>query len=281
MARTTYVKAAQQRYRTVPVLDEDGNQKYTAVMAKDGTPKTTKSGRAIQRRVTVEDKTQPLPNYHCTKCGTEIKVGDSYKWVQLRIGTSKQRKNFCSSCSIRSSDTTTSGNLQTFYAAMEAGEDALGSSEALTLTDMAEALRTAAEGVREASEAYGESADNMEDGFGHETESSAAVREKAELLEQFADELESKADDIESMEDPEDVSADDVMVDEPDMPSSEDFEGDDGEVDEEALSDAMADYEQAMSAYESALEEAIEEEKERRRQEAHDAAESILCENPL
>jgi hypothetical protein len=109
MARTTYVRAAQQRYRTVPVFNEDGSPKVTQVLAKDGTPKTAKSGRTIQRRVTREDKTQPLPNYRCERCREEIKVGDPYKWFQLRIGTSKTRKNFCNACPIRQSDTTTSG----------------------------------------------------------------------------------------------------------------------------------------------------------------------------
>jgi len=36
MARVTYVKHAQQRYRTVPVLDGDGNPKHRLVLNRDG-----------------------------------------------------------------------------------------------------------------------------------------------------------------------------------------------------------------------------------------------------
>jgi hypothetical protein len=85
MPRLTTVKKAQQRFRTVPVIDpETGEQKVVPVMRRNGEPKTNKAGRAIVRRLTVEDKTQPLPNRRCSKCGTEIAVGDSYRWWSNR-----------------------------------------------------------------------------------------------------------------------------------------------------------------------------------------------------
>lgn len=288
MARTTYVKHAQQRYRTVPVLDENGKQKVTQVLAKDGSPKTTKGGRAIQRRVTVEDHSQPLPNRRCNKCGREIEVGNPYKWIQLMVGASKQRKNFCNFCPIRQSDTTTSGNLATLYSAIEAAEDVLDDGGPLSLGDIAQALSEAATGVTEAAEAYAESAENMEQGFGHETSSSQEVQEKAEQLEQFASDLEDKAAEIEGMEDPDDVHEDSVLVeaDEPTEPLKEDFFHD--EMTDDQRSDAEQEYEAALigyegarEAYEQAVEDAITEEKDRLREVAVDAAQSALAESPL
>lgn len=143
----------------------------------------------------------------CTKCGTEIKVGDPYKWFANRIGRMSMRKNFCASCPIRQSDQTTSGNLQTLYGAIEAAEDAMASAVELTLDDGAQILRDAAEGVREAAGMYEESADNMESGFGHETSMSEEIREKQNDLESFAEELEGAADDIENLDDPDEDDA--------------------------------------------------------------------------
>lgn len=141
---------------------------------------------------------------YCTRCRTEIKPGDSYRWFATRIGRMSQRKDFCANCRIRPSDQTTSPHLQTIYLAQEAAEDALGQAGPLALADIAEIVRGYAEGVREAGQGYEESADNMEDGFGHETEMSSQIREKAEACESFADEVESAADDIEGLDDPDD-----------------------------------------------------------------------------
>lgn len=81
MARVTFVKKAQQRYATKPVIDpETGVQKITPVLRKDGTPKTTRAkanrpARAIVLRVTEADKDRPLPLLKCDACGDDIKIG--------------------------------------------------------------------------------------------------------------------------------------------------------------------------------------------------------------
>jgi DNA-directed RNA polymerase subunit RPC12/RpoP len=288
MARTHYVRHAQQRYRTVPVM-EDGKPKVVPVKGRDGTQKTTKGGRPISRRVTVEDKSQPLPNYRCTRCGTEIKVGDPYKWFQLRIGTMKQRKNFCGNCTPRQSDMTTSGNLQALYSTIEAAEDALGSLDrsSASLAEIASVLTEAADGVREVSEAYGESADAMEDAFGHETSTSEGVREKAEQLEQFADDLESAASDVEGMEDPDDVNEESVdtsdLDDEPEEPQREDYpDGEDGHIEfDEDMTQYHIERERWEIDHDQAVEDRVEEEKDRLREAAFEAAEEALGNTPM
>jgi hypothetical protein len=142
-------------------------------------------------------------NRRCVKCGTEIKPGDSYKWLANRIGRSSQRKDFCANCQVRASDKTTSPHLQALYGAQEAAEDALAhGGDDLTLSDLAEIARGYGEAVREVGEGYAESADNIEEGFGHETYQSEEIREKAEECESAADTIDSAADDIEGLDDP-------------------------------------------------------------------------------
>lgn len=209
MARVTHVKKAQQRYKTVPVIDPaTGEQKVTPVLRKDGTPKMTRSkpnrpGRPIVMKVTVADKTQPLPPLKCEKCGKDIEIGTPYKHVSPKSGPygGRQRNRHAACPGWKPSELTSSQHLSTIYAAQEAAEEALSAwgdedgHEALQ-----EIITTLAEGFREASESYGESADNIEEGFGHETSMSAELREKAEALESSADEVEQAADDIDEFD---------------------------------------------------------------------------------
>lgn len=211
MARVTHVKKAQQRFKMVPALDGQGNQKVIPVLRKDGTPKKTKAGKEITRRLTVEDRTQPLPNRKCDKCSTEIKVGDPYKWIKPKSGPyGGSMRVRCATCPTwRPSETTSSPALGTLYAAQEQfEEDLAGAEEADAIR---EALTALAEGVREAGQVYTEGADNMEEGFGHETSMSSELREKGEALESAADEIEGKADEIEDWD--EDAAIEEVEAD--------------------------------------------------------------------
>lgn len=91
MARITRVKKAQQRYETVPVLNEDGTVKRTPVIDKrTGEQKVSKRGPVFMT-VTVQDKTKPLPPLECDWPGcdiTEGKIhpGQSYKHISPKSG---------------------------------------------------------------------------------------------------------------------------------------------------------------------------------------------------
>lgn len=196
----------------------------------------------------------------CTRCRIEIKPGDSYKWFSTRIGRMSQRKDFCDNCQIRASDQTTSSHLQTIYLAQESAHDTLDVSGELTLTDIAEAVRSYAEGVREAAESYGESADNIEEGFGHETYQSEEIREKSQACESLADELDSAADDVEGMDDP-DADLDEFL---------EDYEGD--------VEDDKDGESKPVDADDFAT--FVEEKREERREAAIDAARDAINEEP-
>lgn len=190
MARVTHVKKAQQRYATKPVLDEDGNQKVVAVLRKDGTPKTTKHGREITRRVTVADKARPLANLKCEKCGKEIAVGDPYKHISPKSGPyGGRQRNRCEACPMwRPSETTGSAALAEVYGAQEAASDAISEWDGNT-DDLRSILDDAAEGLRSGAEVWRESASNIEDGFGHPTYQSEELNERADTLDSSADEL--------------------------------------------------------------------------------------------
>lgn len=202
MARVTYVKKAQARFKTVPVLDNDGDQKVIPVMRKDGSPKKAKSGREITRRLTVDDPSQPLPNRKCEKCSVEIKVGDPYKWVKPKSGPYGGSKRVrCMACpSWRPSELTSSNALGILYAAQEAFGDAVSGWDREDIGGLEEALDDLASGVREAGEAYIESADNMESGFGTATSVSDEIREKGETLTGAADDIENAKDDLEAFD---------------------------------------------------------------------------------
>jgi hypothetical protein len=191
MARITHVKAAQQRYEQVPVIDpETGQPKQTPVMGKNGQQKVTKRGKPVFLSVTMADKTKPLPNRNCGKCGVEIKVGDPYKHISPRSGPYGGRTLYrCASCP--------SWHVWEYSSSLSArlAEISYNFSEAIDSAesedDVQTALNEAAEAVREIAQEKGESADNIEQGFQHETEQSQELRDISEQLESWADEIEN------------------------------------------------------------------------------------------
>lgn len=190
MARVTYVKKAQQRYETVPVIDPaTGEQKRTPVInRRTGEQKTTKNGRLVFLNVTEADKSKPLPNHTCEKCGTEIKVGDPYKHVSPKSGPYGGRTRYrCDSCPTWKSWELSSSKMAEIYQA----QDECGIESAESYDDARAALGCVAEAARSVAEQYRESAENIESGFGHETYQSQELAEKADEIEGWADELES------------------------------------------------------------------------------------------
>lgn len=193
MARVTYVKKAQPRYRTVPVIDEaTGKQKLTPVMGRDGKQKTNKFGTPTFLRVTEADKSQPLPNRKCESCGKEIEVGAPYKWIKPKSGpyggSLKVRCGDCPTWHVWDYSYSMSARLAQI--AYEAGQ-AFDNTDITTADDVTEILSQAAESIRELAEEKKESASNIEDGFGHETEKSQELNDIAEQLESWADDVEN------------------------------------------------------------------------------------------
>jgi hypothetical protein len=197
MARVTHVKRAQQRYRTVPVLDESGQPKRVPVFKK-GTDvrRTSKHGREQTMLVTRQDRDNPLPMPTCDACHKTIEVGSPYKWIAPKSGPYGGRRlnrhegcptwqvwEYSSSLSAR-----TAQIAHDFWTAFDAGFD--------TEDDVTSMLEDAASEIEALAEEKRESAGNIEDGFGHPTSAS-------EELEQVADDLESWAEDVRSADVPE------------------------------------------------------------------------------
>lgn len=224
MARTTYVKRAQQRYETVPVIDpETGEPKQTPVMRPDGTQKITKSGRPVFRTVTVEDKSKPLPNLTCERDGTEIKPGDPYKWIAPKSGPyggiKRVRCGKCPDWKVWEYSYSLSAQIARIeHEAIEALADVTDPSE------VQEAASNAATEIRELAEEKRASAANIVDGFGHETAQSTELEEQADALEAWADDGENL--DVPDLPEPEEDQCDecdgtgeqepDNLLDEPD-----------------------------------------------------------------
>jgi hypothetical protein len=192
MARVTHVKAAQQRYKTVPVIDPaTGVQKITPVLRKNGSPKTTKKGKEIVRRITIDDKTQPLPNHKCEKCGKEIEVGQPYKWIAPKSGPYGGRKLIrCDACPTWNV-WDYSSSLGARISQLQAGFEESFNVEDITAADeVTDQLSSLAEEIRELAQEKEEGADNIENGFGHATSQSDELREVADGLNGWADEVE-------------------------------------------------------------------------------------------
>ena len=190
MARTTYVKSAQQRYAMVPVIDPaTGQQKITPVISKrTGAQKTTKSGKPVVLRVFAEDRTKPLPPHKCERCGKVIEPGMPYKHVSPKSGPYGGRKRIrCGDCPGWRPSELSSSKMASIMAAQED----LDTSSVESADDLGSMASEFAEVVRGVAEEYRESASNMEDGFGHETTMSADLNERADALESWADEIEA------------------------------------------------------------------------------------------
>jgi len=219
MARTYYVKRAQQRYETKPVLNEDGTQKMSPKM-RHGKQMTSKSGRPVFMKVTERDLTRPKPMPQCSKCGVVIEVGQPYKYTETYNRTIIR----CEACPTPQ-PWEYSSSLSARVAQLE--HEANQACDAATDLESLEAARDdfAAE-VRSLAEEKEEAAQNMEDGFGHSTYQSDEIRDVAEQLSSWADDIESV--DFPELPEPEEVDCEECggtgEVDDESDPKAEDYE---------------------------------------------------------
>ena len=197
MPRVNHVKKAQQRYKTVPVLDENGQPTYRVLQRKRPTKRGSMESR---QRITVADKSQPLPPLRCDfpGCPTGVIVpGEAYKWIKPKSGPygGSQKNRHESHPSWHQWEYSSSLSARTAQISHDAWESFNG-AEFESQDDVSAVLTEVADAVRELAEEKRESASNIEDGFGHPTSQS-------EELQGTADELDSWADDIENAEVPE------------------------------------------------------------------------------
>jgi hypothetical protein len=188
MARITRVRKAQQRYATKPVLGEDGQPLRTPVMGKNGEQKTSKRGPVFMA-VTVADKTKPLPNEKCGKCGVEIKPGDPYKHISPKSGPYGGRRLVrCDSCPDWFVwDYSSSMSARVAQMAYNCEQEIEGCEDPESVKS---ALSAMAEEVKELAGEKRESASNIEEGFGHPTSASEELESVADQLDDWATEVE-------------------------------------------------------------------------------------------
>jgi len=200
MARTTHVKKAQQRYETVPVIDEaTGQPKRTPVM-RNGKQRETKRGALVFMTVTVQDKTKPLPNYTCDSCGKEIEVGTPYKHITPKSGPyggrKRTRHESCPTWQVWEYSNSWSARIA------QATHD-FDISSAETVEEVQSALEDVAAAIKELAEESRETASNIEEGFGHPTSQSEEAEQRADDLDGWADEIETA--DIPDLPEPEEI----------------------------------------------------------------------------
>lgn len=190
MARINHVKSAQQRYEMVPKLGTNRDPIVTPVLRKDGSPKITKNGKEIVRRITVEDRSKPKPMPTCGKCGATIEVGQPYKWVKTKSGPyGGMTKYRCATCPTWRPSELSSSKMAGVYAAQEQCDDNAGDCQ--TRDDFEQLAVDIADQIDAVAEEYQESADNIEEGFGHETSMSDELRSKYDELTSWAEEIRS------------------------------------------------------------------------------------------
>jgi hypothetical protein len=257
MARITYVKKTQRRYKMVPVIDPDtGKPKRTPVMGRDGKQKSSKRGLTWMT-VTVADKTKPLPDIKCENCGKVIPVGDPHKHVSPKSGPYGGHKRIrCATCPTwQPWDLSNSLSARLQQVSSEAYETFNNGVD--TAEDVQSILETAAEAIRGLAEEKRESAQNIEDGFGHETEKSQELNDIADQLESWADEVEQN--------------------DVPDLPDESEYVDHDFEPDEDDEDKCAVD---GCDKDESEHEETWDDALDNWRSEAEDAL-SIIDESPV
>lgn len=207
MPRITHVKKAQQRYRTVPILNPDGTPKAVPVLNRDGTQKTTKLGKPVVRRLTEEDKDQPLPLHTCEHCGKALEVGKPYKHVTPKSGPYGGRTRYrCAQC-----PTWQPWDLSSALWARVAQiqhEHSRSFDEDDSPEGVLDALEQAAQAVRDLAEEKRQAAENMEEGFGHATSQTEELGQVADELDGWADALEET--DVPNRPDPDDADEADL-----------------------------------------------------------------------
>lgn len=193
--RVYYVKHARQRF-----AKESGGERVEVKGRK------ARSGGQMTRIVRKNDKSRPLPNEKCSKCGDEIKVGDPYRyWEPFFRSSYRTIRCMKATCTPRMSELESS-KIASAYAARESVEDTLGTSlgdaeDAQFFNDLAQEVVDALDEIideyREADETFGGSG-------------SSQSAERADELESAKDNLEStdfeeppERDELEACLDPE------------------------------------------------------------------------------
>ena len=190
MASITRVKAAQQRYETVPVLDGAGQPVRIPLTREDGSPKTDKRGEPIFITKTVPDKSRPKPAENCGKCGKTIEVGDPYKHMSPKSGpyggTRLVRCADCEDWHVWEYSSSLSARLaEVSYYFWE------NLVEVTSADDVTDALANAAQAITDIASEKRESAENIESGFQHSTYQSDELNEQADSLDNWAQEIEN------------------------------------------------------------------------------------------
>jgi hypothetical protein len=185
MPAIVHVKAAQQRYETVPVLDAHGEPVQIQKKNADGSPVVTKRGHLVFMTKTRPDKSKPKPPELCGKCGKAIDVGSPYKHITPKSGRLVRCED-CPDWDVWEYSSSLSARLaEISYYFWE------NLVEVTTQEDVQSALSDAAQAIHDIALEKREAAENIESGFQHATYQSDELNQQADDLDSWADEIES------------------------------------------------------------------------------------------
>jgi hypothetical protein len=176
MPRIT-TQVARQRYKRVPVLDEDGNVKRTKVN------RTTRKGRDVYKKVMINDMSQPLPPRKCEKCHEELVIGEKYRSIGIKTQYGGIVRYRCIKCPTWTPDEYTNA-LWARIAKIQG--QSIVVSQCANQDDMQEVAEELAGMIRELAEEKQEALDNMPDGLREASEHA----DVPSMLESWASDME-------------------------------------------------------------------------------------------
>jgi hypothetical protein len=192
MPRVTHVKSAQQRYKTVPVLDAEGNPVRTPVIDKrTGVQKTSKRGPVFMTK-TVADKSQPLPLLDCDFPGCtindrKIAIGSAYMHISPKSGPygGLQRNRHAEHPSWQPWEYSSSTSARVAQVQHEAG-DLISTYEFSSYDDFDDLRDQVAQMAQELLDEKQESLDNMPEGLADGSQ----IEEQVQALESWVEAIE-------------------------------------------------------------------------------------------
>lgn len=136
----------------------------------------------------------------CATCRTEVRVGESYKWIDKKTGpTSSITLWFCKDHNPKGSHLA-SGRTAELLTIVEGFEESIPGFENLYSSDFQSAVGSLAEEIKDFTNEIEESAQAIEDGLGHATSQSENMNETVHELRAWGDEIEHLAGWLESEE---------------------------------------------------------------------------------
>ena len=138
----------------------------------------------------------------CNRCRIEIQVGESYRYVDKKVGRSGYRLIWCAAHYPKPSDLASGRTAELMAIVEDASEGITTAGNQGEPRDRLESLRDAlgdaSSDIEGMADEIGGGADNIEEGFGHSTAQSEAMSEARDNLQSWQQTIDDIHDEIET-----------------------------------------------------------------------------------